>query len=110
MTMSSNVNVGGFSVNVNAQSVKFSDGTVQSTAAVPPLVGVAVVTGTSKAVVFANPFIGAAQPVVLLTPYTQAPSYWVTFQGSPGDWTGFTVNVASTYFGAFNFAVFGNPN
>jgi hypothetical protein len=105
-------NVGGHTANVNAQQLNFSDGTVQDTAYTlqrAPLWGVAVVTGTSAAVTFTTPYVGA-QPVVLLTPYTQAPSFWVTFQGTVGNYTGFTVNVASTFFGAFNYVVFGNPN
>ena len=100
---------GASSVYQNAKGVIFQDGTVQTTAAVAavaPLVGVAVLTGTTSPIVFASPYTSAAQPVVLLTPYTQAPSYWVTFQGTAGNWTGFTVNVASSYFGAFNYAVF----
>lgn len=75
---------------------------------IAPIVGVAVMTGTSTSVTLAPPFTSMAQPIVLLTPFTQAPSYWVTFQGSAGNWTGFTVNVASNFFGAFNYAVFPN--
>ena len=104
---------GASSVYQNCKGVIFQDGTVQSTAAVSspaPLVGVAVMTGTSVAITFANPFVGAAAPVVLLTPYTQAPSYWVTFQGTAGNWTGFTVHTASNFFGAFNYMAVGNPN
>ena len=77
-------------------------------APIVPIVGVAVVTGTSEAIALAAPFTTMAQPIVLLTPFTQAPSYWVTFQGAPNNWTGFTINCASTFFGAFNYVVFAN--
>ena len=105
------MNMGAQSVNTNTKWINFEDGSIQKTAytlQVPPNIGVVPVTGTSGAVTFSTPF--AVQPVVVVTPYTQAPPFWVTFQGSVGNYTGFTVNVASTFFGAFNYVVFGNPD
>lgn len=71
---------------------------------------------TTKAVTFAANYTGTGQPIVVITP-TSDPlasgvpvGYWVTYQGSAGAWTGFTVNIQSALAGnvVFNYIVIGN--
>lgn len=72
--------------------------------------GQATVTAgnTTQAVSFTANYTGTAQPCIVLTP-TSAPgtSYWVTYSGSTGAWTGFTVNVAASQAGnvTFNYLI-----
>ena len=79
--------------------------------------GQATVTAgnTTKAVSFAANYTGAGQPVIVLTP-TSDPlaagvpvGYWVTYSGSTGAWTGFTVNIQTALAGdvTFNYVVIG---
>lgn len=78
------------------------------------LAGQATVTAaaTTKAVTFTNNYLSTSQPVVVLTP-TSAPgtTFWVTYQGSTGAWSGFTVNLAASQAGnvTFNYQVIGQP-
>jgi len=79
--------------------------------------GQATVTAgqTTEAVTFAANYAGTGQPVIVLTP-TSDPlalgvpvGYWVTYSGSAGAWTGFTVNIQTTLAGnvTFNYIVIG---
>jgi hypothetical protein len=79
--------------------------------------GQATVTAgtTTKAVAFSANYVGTGQPVVILTP-TSDPlalgvpvGYWVTYSGSAGAWTGFTVNIQTALAGnvTFNYIVVG---
>jgi len=79
--------------------------------------GQATVTAgnTTKAVAFAVNYTGTGQPVIVLTP-TSDPlalgvpvGYWVTYTGSAGAWTGFTVNIQTALAGnvTFNYCVIG---
>jgi hypothetical protein len=70
---------------------------------------------TTQAKAFAVNYAGTGQPVVVLTP-TSDPlalgvpvGYWVTYSGSTGAWTGFTVNVQTALAGniVFNYVVIG---
>ena len=70
---------------------------------------------TTKAVAFAANYTGTGQPVIVLTP-TSDPlalgvpvGYWVTYSGSAGAWTGFTVNIQTALAGnvTFNYLVVG---
>lgn len=75
-----------------------------------------ITTGnTTKAVTFAANYTGTGQPVIVLTP-TSDPlalgvpvGYWVTYSGSAGAWTGFTVNIQTALAGnvTFNYIVIG---
>lgn len=111
------LNVGASDAAVNAKQVNFSDGTVQTTSSglsVAPLVGVLVATGGNPSVVFANPYIASAAPIVIITALdglaTSGKQWGVTINGSPGAWTGFTIVISGSVFGGFNYIVFGNPN
>lgn len=62
------------------------------------MAGQATVLATTStiAVAFAVNYIGTLQPIVTLTPTSSPLSlYWVTYSGSAGAWTGFTVNMAT---------------
>jgi hypothetical protein len=70
---------------------------------------------TTVAVTFAANYTGTRQPVIVLTP-TSDPlalgvpvGYWVTYSGSAGAWTGFTVNIQAALAGnvTFNYLVVG---
>jgi hypothetical protein len=70
---------------------------------------------TTKAVAFVANYTGTGQPVIVLTP-TSDPlalgvpvGYWVTYSGSAGAWTGFTVNIQTALAGnvTFNYIVVG---
>lgn len=77
---------------------------------------VTVTTGnTTQAVSFSANYTGTGQPVIVLTP-TSDPlalgvpvGYWVTYSGSAGAWTGFTVNIQTSLSGnvTFNYIVIG---
>jgi hypothetical protein len=64
---------------------------------------------TTQAVVFAANYAGTGQPVIVLTPTSDplalgAPvGYWVTYAGSAGAWTGFTVNIQAALAGNVTF-------
>jgi hypothetical protein len=110
---------GSSSVNTYTSAITFSDGSVQSTAANAQVntlqAGVAVFTGgTSSAVTFTTPYIGASAPMVVVTGldgvYTHGLSFSITVAGSSGAWTGFTLNLSGALLGAFNWIAVGNPN
>ena len=70
---------------------------------------------TTQAQAFAVNYAGTGQPVVVVTP-TSDPlalgvpvGYWVTYSGSAGAWTGFTVNIQTALAGnvTFNYLVIG---
>ena len=70
---------------------------------------------TTQAKAFAANYMGAGQPVIVLTP-TSDPlalgvpvGYWVTYSGSTTAWTGFTVNIQTALAGnvTFNYIVVG---
>ncbi len=97
--------------------ILFADGTEQDTASglqVAPLVGVLVATGSNPSFVFTNNYVGATAPIVIITAVdgldTSGKQWSVSVSGSPGAWTGFTINISGSVFGAFNYVVFGNPN
>lgn len=54
-------------------------------------------TTTTVSVVYSAAFLGVSHPVVLVTPEGSDTNalggYWVTHNGSTGDWTGFTIHV-----------------
>lgn len=71
---------------------------------------------TSQAVTFTANYVGTGQPIVVVTP-TSDPlasgvpvGYWITYQGSAGAWTGFTVNIQAALLSnvTFNYVVFQN--
>ena len=104
--------MGADSVYTYTKGVSFQDGTIQSTAATVNSqsiqTGVAIFTGgTSSAVVFGTTYTGASAPIVVATGldgvYTQNLAFSVTVAGSPGAWTGFTLNLSNALFGAFNW-------
>jgi hypothetical protein len=79
--------------------------------------GQATVTAgnTTQAVSFAVNYTGTGQPVIVVTP-TSDPlalgvpvGYWVTYSGSAGAWSGFTVNIQTALAGnvTFNYVVIG---
>jgi hypothetical protein len=81
--------------------------------------GQATVTAgaTTIAVTFSSNHTGAAQPVIVITPtsdpiITGVPvGTWVTYSGSTGAWTGFTINISATLASnvTFNYLVVGQP-
>ena len=84
------------------------------------LAGVAVITeSVAQAVAFAQNFTGAQPPVVVLTP-TSAPalagsppvaiSYWITYTGVAGAWTGFVVHIDDIATVSFNYVVVENQS
>jgi hypothetical protein len=81
------------------------------------LAGQATITAgsTTVDVVFAANYTGTGQPVVVITP-TSDPivagvplGQWVTYAGSAGAWTGFTINISATLVAnvTFNYIVIG---
>jgi hypothetical protein len=114
--MTFSTNMGGNSVFTTTAGIKFADGTDQTTAATVNSqsiqTGVAIFTGgTSSAVVFGTTYTGASAPIVVATGldgvYTQNLAFSVTVAGSPGAWTGFTLNLSKALFGAFNWIAAG---
>jgi hypothetical protein len=103
--------MGGDSVVTNTESVLFTNGTEQFSAV---QAGVAVCTGTGPTVAFANPYIGALAPIVVVTGLdgwdTHGLGVSVSLIGTSGAWTGFTINISGSFFGAFNWMAAGNPN
>jgi len=70
---------------------------------------------TSEAVPFAQSFMGTNPPVVTVSAVgndpTQLGGVWITYQGSAGAWTGFTINVttAPVSTATFNYTIIGLP-
>ena len=70
---------------------------------------------TTQAQAFAVNYAGTGQPVVVVTPTSDplalgvSVGYWVTYSGSAGAWTGFTVNIQTALAGnvTFNYLVIG---
>jgi hypothetical protein len=71
---------------------------------------------TTQSVTFTANYVGTGQPIVVITP-TSDPlalgvpvGYWVTYSGSAGAWTGFTVNIQTALAGnvTFNYIVIQN--
>jgi hypothetical protein len=63
---------------------------------------------TSIAYNYAEPLSGSSAPSVVLTPTSNPGAfYWVTPLGTAGNWTGFTLNIASAPSGnvIFNYVV-----
>ena len=110
--------MGSTSVDTSTQGVRFADGTYQTTSANPQAntlqCGVAVCTGSGPTVNFSTPYVGASAPIVVVTGIdgfdTHSLFYSVSLAGSSGNWTGFTLNLSGTFFGAFNWIAVGNPN
>jgi hypothetical protein len=72
---------------------------------------IAVSSSTTATVTFANNYTGTNAPLVVLTPLSDPTTtgvYWVTYTGSTGAWTGFTVNVKVSGTISFNYQVIGN--
>lgn len=110
-------NMGSLQVFTTTLGIKFADGTQQNTSAgfaVAPLAGVLVCTGATATYNFANNYVGNSAPIVVITALdgleNSGKQWGVSINGSPGAWTGFTINVSGSVFGAFNYVVFGNPN
>ncbi len=114
--MSTVFNVGGSNANVNADKLNFSDGTVQTTAAKTPPVtqtGVAVCTGGGPSITFATPFVATSAPTIVVTQIGSSPNglgVAVHVNGVNGNWTGFTLELSGSFFGAYAWVAFGNPN
>lgn len=80
--------------------------------------GQATVTAgnTTKAVSFTVNYTGTGQPIIVITPTSDplalgvAQGYWVTYSGSTGAWTGFTINIQGTLASdvVFNYIVMDN--
>ena len=74
---------------------------------------ITITASTTEPYTFTNPFVGTDPPVVVLTPTsdpTTTGTYWITYQGGAGNWTGFTANVSLVGTITFNYMVMGNPN
>jgi hypothetical protein len=81
------------------------------------MAGTATVTAgnTTKAVAFSVNYTTTAAPIVVITPTSDplavgAPvGYWITYSGSAGAWTGFTVNIQTALTGnvTFNYICIG---
>lgn len=102
---------------INAvKQLVFLDGSIQDTAYVIPQLpqtGVAVCTGSSSTVTFSKPYVGSASPAVVATQIDSTPnglSICISMIGSPGNWTGFTLKLSSSFFGAYSWIAYGNPN
>ncbi len=109
------MNMGADSVYTYTTGVRFEDGTVQTTAAVKPQVGVAIFTGgNTSSVIFATQYVGNSAPIVVVTGLDGVVSdglfFSVSMVGSPGAWTGFTLKLSGNLFGAFNWLAAGNPD
>jgi hypothetical protein len=113
--------MGATSVRTDTSGIDFQDGTEQLTAAVSPTpqvaslqAGVVVCTGTSSTVIFAKPYVGLQAPVVVVTglnnSYESSLFYSVSIAGTNGNWTGFTLNLSASLFGAFGWMAIGNPS
>jgi hypothetical protein len=107
--------MGGDSVVTNTLGIQFTDGSYQSSAALAPTLqcGVAVCTGSSSVVTFLQNYIGEQAPVVFITQIGTTPngaSASVHVNGTNGAWTGFTLELSSSFFGAYSWVSVGNPN
>lgn len=74
---------------------------------------ITVSSSTTATKTFSVNYTGTAAPIVVLTPTSSpatAANYWITYTGSTGAWTGFTVNITNSTTITFNYVVIGNPN
>ena len=70
---------------------------------------------TTQAYVFTSSYTGTSAPIVVITPTSDplvagvAQGYWITYSGSAGAWTGFTVHIQAALAGnvIFNYIVVG---
>ena len=119
--MSDNKRMGSSNVDTSTLGIRFADGTYQTTAAVADnaqantlQAGVAVCTSQSVSVTFASPYVATKAPIVVVTGIDGFDTHGiftsVSAVGSASAWTGFTVNLSGTFFGAFNWVAIGNPN
>src|SRR5208282_5656936 len=70
--------------------------------------GTATLPGAATVTVsFTAPYAGINAPIVTVTPIaanpTAAGAYWITYTGSSGAWTSFTINTVSGTTQAFNY-------
>ena len=85
----------------------------------PPFGGQATIPAgqTSVAVSFSTPQTGNGQPIIVITPTSEAVDYgipagsWVNYTGTPGAWTGFTIGMSEIINAdvTFNYIVIGQP-
>jgi len=118
--MSDNKRMGSSSVDTVCAGIRFPDGSYQTTAATTNTqanslqCGVAIFTsGSTSTVTFANPYVATASPAVVCTALDGAVSgepSSVRVLGSNNNWTGFSLTLSSSIFGAYNWIALGNPN
>lgn len=116
--MSTKHKMGGDSVLTNTAGVEFNDGSIQYTAANLQANtmqgGVAVCTGSGPTITFTSAYVGLQAPIVVATGLDgwsgDGLNYSVSLVGTAGAWTGFKLNLSGTFFGAFNWVAFGNPD
>ena len=78
-----------------------------------PQIGVAVCTGNGPTITFGRAYVGTLAPVVIVTQIGTTPnglSTSITMIGTAGAWTGFTLNLSGSFFGAYSWLATGNPN
>ena len=123
------MNIGGSNANVNAKQINFSDGTTQITASVTGPAGpigptgatgatgpagpsngkggVAIFTGSNTSTVtFGSPYTTTLAPAICATALDGAVSGGlpsVQVLGTNGNWTGFTLTLQNSVFGAFSW-------
>ena len=105
--------MGSSNVDTSTLGIRFADGTYQTTAASVPNIqyGVAVCTGSGPTVNFSTSYTGSNAPIVVVTGLdgvdTHSLFYSVAIVGSSGAWTGFTLNLSGTLYGAFGWIAIG---
>lgn len=75
--------------------------------------GIAVCTGGSPTVTFASLFVGPTAPNVVVSQIGTTPNglgVACHILGSSGAWTGFTLELSGSFFGAYVYIAFGTPN
>ena len=75
--------------------------------------GEAICTGSGPTVNFAANFTATTAPVVIVSQVGTTPnalSASVSINGSAGAWTGFTLHLSGSFFGAYSYIAVGTPN
>jgi len=83
-----------------------------SAAGSPDTAGVLAITGPSHTATytFVAPYTGVTPPIVIITsqfdPGGANADWWITYTGTSGAWTAFTVNNSQNQAGNINYLVF----
>jgi hypothetical protein len=88
-------------ITLTDQGITFSDGTDQTSGVQS---GVAVCTGPSSSVTFESPYATERAPQIVATQIGSTPnglSACISVTGTNGAWTGFTLHLSSSFFGAY---------